>query len=85
MSNPLIDKLEELDEESVAKLYQNVFGSPEGQLVLEDLKGRCFIYQTTANADSHKTFWQEGMRSIMLHIQGQIDLDPMKPKTEEGE
>ena len=71
--NALVEKLEELNEEQLAQLYKNLFTSPDGQLVLEDLKGRCYVYSTTANENPHKTFWHEGMRNVILTIESQIN------------
>lgn len=83
MRNLLIEKLEELNEEELAKLYDGVFGSPEGQLVFEDLRGRCFSYLSTVHEKSHMTHVNEGMRLVILHIENQINLNFIKPKQEE--
>jgi len=85
LPNPLHEKLLTLDEERVAKLYQNVFGDDEGQLVLQDLKNRCFVNFSTAfgTVADGKVFYSaeeqqnnEGMRTVFLHIQTQIDYEP---------
>jgi hypothetical protein len=71
--NALIEQLEKLNEEEVAQLYKNLFTSPDGQLVLEDLKGRCYVYSTTFAPIPYTTYWQEGMRNVILHIESQIN------------
>ncbi len=87
MPNPLNDKLLTLDEQQVAKLYQNLFDSEEGQLVLEDLRNRCYVNCSTAFqlVSDGKLFYSseeqqnnEGMRAAFLHIEGQINYE--KPK-----
>lgn len=42
--NEVRKKLMELTESEIAALYKTVFGTPEGALVLEDLKDRFFWY-----------------------------------------
>ena len=80
MPNLLQDKLDTLDEEQVAKLYQTVFQSGEGQLVLEDLRNRCYIYTTTSIGMTDYDRLYEGMRTVVLHIQTQLNYE--KPEVE---
>ena len=83
MPNPLQDKLNTLDEEAVAKLYKTVFDSEEAQLILEDLRNRCFVKTTTAIGDPYYTHFYEGMRAAFLHIQTQINYDPEEKESDE--
>ena len=78
-------KLMELDEEQVAQLYKNVFNTPEGQLVLEDLKNRCFIKTSTYHhsMNPQEIAWNEGMRNVVLHISSQINYEPLKQEGSE--
>jgi len=49
--------------------YQLVFGSDEGQRVLEDLKRRCHYYTSTnVKGDSHDSAFYEGQRAAVLFI-----------------
>ena len=49
--------------------YQLVFGSDEGQRVLEDLKRRCHFYASTnVKGDSHDSAFYEGQRAAVLFI-----------------
>ena len=57
------------------KLYQQVFGTLEGKTVLDDLKKRCFVNQTTMDADPIKMGFNEGRRSIYVHIENLINKD----------
>ncbi len=81
MPNPLNDKLLTLDEKQVAKLYQNLFDSEEGQLVLEDLKNRCWFKKPLPYGEEGQR--AEGARSTVLHIQTQIGY--VKPQETESE
>ena len=81
MPNPLHDKLLTLDEERVAKLYQNVFNSDEGQLVLEDLRNRCYCKVSTKDHPDGSDVG-EGMRTVVLHIENQIEYEPTERTNE---
>lgn len=49
--------------------YQSVFGSPEGKRVLMDLaKKTGFLETNYVPNDPHGTSYNEGARSIVLHI-----------------
>ena len=72
----LTEILETLNEYEVAGLYKTVFGTTEGQLVLEDLKNRCFVKTSTAHELPHVTYQNEGMRIVVLHIETQINIQP---------
>lgn len=85
MPNPLQDRLNTLDEDQVAQLYKNVFDSEEAELVLEDLKNRCFAKVTSFNGDAIQTCFNEGMRSVLLHIENQINLEPLPEPINEME
>lgn len=50
--------------------YQSVFGSMNGKAVLGDLAKRCHAFTTTFSPQSSRvTAFQEGQRSVFLHIQ----------------
>lgn len=77
--NPQSNKLAELTEEQIAGLYKRVFETTEGQLVLEDLRFRSFVYVPTFEGDAQKGIFNEGKRSTVLHIESQIAYVP-KPE-----
>ena len=53
--------------------YKIVFGSEEGQRVLEDISIRCHERTTTfSKENSHETAFFEGQRSILLFIKAMI-------------
>lgn len=62
----------------LARRYQSLFSTPEGQLVLEDLKQRGFIYDTTESDTHDKTLVNEGSRQMILYIIKMLDLDTTK-------
>jgi len=57
------------------QLYQDVFESPNGKKVLEDLSRHAFINKTTLNENSNRMAFSEGMRSLVLHIQNMMKID----------
>ena len=65
-----------MDEKEKAKIlkqlisdYKIVFGSEQGERVLEDLKKRCHFYATTnVKGDSHESAFYEGQRAAVLWI-----------------
>ena len=63
--------------------YIHIFESDEGKRVLEDLKKRCFVNQTTFVNDSHATAFHEGHRSVVLHILTMLSLDIAKLKEQQ--
>jgi len=57
----------------LSKDYKIVFGSDEGQRVLEDIAKRCHESTTTFSKDnSHETTFFEGQRTIYLFIKAMI-------------
>lgn len=62
---------------SVSKIsaYKDVFGSPLGQVVLEDLMSTHYIQNTTFDGDSTKLIFREGERNVVLRILGLLKMD----------
>jgi len=61
--------------------YKQVFNSPEGKNVLEDLKKRCSFYSTShIKGDSHESAFLEGTRSVILFINNMLNKKPMEDK-----
>ena len=53
--------------------YKIIFGSEEGQRVLEDISIRCHERTTTfSKENSHETAFLEGQRSILLFIKAML-------------
>ncbi len=67
MSNPYIEKLQEIPHEKLIEIYQQCFGSEQGKLVLEDLKGRFWAY------DSPRDLRQCGEYAVLVHVQNMIN------------
>lgn len=57
------------------QLYQNVFESPDGKKVLEEISRYAFVHKTTYNDNPHRMAFNEGQRSILLHIQSMMKID----------
>ena len=54
--------------------YKQIFNSPEGKEVLEDLKKRCSFYSTShIKGDSHESAFLEGTRSVVLFIKNMLN------------
>lgn len=85
VKNSVRAKLAELDKEQRIGLYQRVFSSIEGQLVLEDLRERGFYYVTTFMPG--ETELREGMRAFLLHIDTYLntELEPFAFPKPEGD
>lgn len=84
MPDPLRKKYEELTWEEIKKHYRDVFNSPSGRMVLEDLKRKCFYYSpcTPVNIGETRDF-NDGMRATLLNIINTLEEDDA-PASEEG-
>jgi hypothetical protein len=68
-----LDKvLKTLTAEKLSELYMRIFNTDDGELLLQDLKNRCFAFIPSVSIDSHQTYFNEGMRSVVLHIDSQL-------------
>ena len=54
--------------------YRKTFSTEDGAKVLADLERRCFITDTTFNKDPYLFSFQEGTRSVVLHIKQLIEV-----------
>ena len=70
------DKLDTMNEDQVSNLYKETFSKAEAQLVLEDLKNRCFIKTTPFTGTDSWTNFNSGMQAVVLHIEQQIKYKP---------
>lgn len=50
------------------KAYMQVFKSNNGQIILNDLASRFFMYSSTLSADSNEMAFREGQRSVLLFL-----------------
>lgn len=57
------------------QLYINVFEGEDGKKVLADLSKKCFVFRTTLDNSQARMAFNEGQRSIVLHIQNMMKLD----------
>ena len=59
-------KLGQFTEKDLDQLYLRVFNSADGELVMQDLANRCYVFEITEND------LQEGMRAAWLSIQSRL-------------
>jgi hypothetical protein len=59
-------KLEKMPESDIEALYLRVFNSEDGELVMQDLANRAYVFEPTENEK------QEGMRALYLSIQSRL-------------
>ena len=62
------------------KAYLQVFKSNNGQIILEDLASRFFMYSSTLSADSNEMAFREGQRSVLLFLNNKLK-DRMSQET----
>ena len=55
--------------------YNKVFQTKEGKEVLADLERVCFKNHTTAHELPHMTFFNEGQRAVLLHIETRMKMN----------
>ena len=78
MRQDLIKKLVTLTDEELSQIYMRVFNSADGQLVLEDLRQRCFYYIPTLGPQQEAN---EGARNVVMNIESR--LQPIEPQTKQ--
>jgi hypothetical protein len=66
--------------EALKRAYNEVFPTPNGQKVLDDLKKIAFFNSTTINEIPHIMGFNEGQRAVILHIISRMNLDMLKLK-----
>jgi len=76
--NDLNIKLAKFDDEALDQLYLRVFTSNDGELILQDLANRAFVYEPTENDK------ETGMRALWLSIQSRLQ-SAVAPKQKEQE
>ena len=60
---------------ALKKSYNSTFNSESGKKVLKDLERHCFVKGTTFNEESLRLAFNEGQRSIYLHINTMMNFD----------
>lgn len=71
--------------EQLRKDYKTVFLSEAGQRILDDLKKVCYFNDTTLNEFPHIMSFNEGSRSVILHIETKLKLTAIKLKELQNE
>ena len=76
---PTQNKLATLTNEELSKIYQNLFNTTEGQLVLEDLRNRanpsCPSVPEDGAIDPLRVAYNEGKRAVFFYIETQLKPD----------
>ena len=74
--NPQEQQLRNIERiKGVQQDYKKTFSSEEGKKVLKDLEQICLANSTTFNKDSLIMAFQEGLRSVYLHINTMININ----------
>lgn len=68
--NTLINQIKERKQ-----LYLDIFDSDKGKLLLEELSKTLFSKKTTYNDNPQRMAFNEGQRSVLLHIQNMMKVD----------
>jgi len=72
------------DQVPIVAAYGNVFGSPEGQRVLDDFEasfgGSCYT-----KGDPYDTAFREGQREVLMRVRYMISLNGLEVEEEEEE
>ncbi|MBI5519090.1 MAG: hypothetical protein HY916_03405 [Desulfovibrio sp.] len=61
------------DASDLHQLYVRAFEGEPGRAVLEDLEARAFVDATSFHPDPQRAAFNEGRRSIVLHIRRMLD------------
>lgn len=75
----VVDTMQQIRERK--QLYQSVFESSDGEKVLEDLNKRAFGIRSTFHENPQRMAFNEGQRSIILHIKGMMNIDIKKTES----
>jgi hypothetical protein len=65
-------KLAKFTEKDLDNLYLRVFQGADGELVLQDLANRAFVYETNVLGIEPFNSHREGMRALWLSIQSRL-------------
>lgn len=73
--NDLNAKLAKFSDDDLNQMYLRVFFSEDGELVMQDLANRCYVFTHTHNE------FEEGQRAMWLSIQSRL-MSAVAPKQE---
>lgn len=65
------------------KSYRRVFATEDGQRVLRDLRGRGHAEASTFSPEPGRTQFNEGRRTMVLHVEHMMDPDNFNHRREE--
>lgn len=54
--------------EKTIHAYRRLFSTEDGQIVLKDLAKSCFLNRSVIGKDTHETYMNEGVRSVIIRI-----------------
>jgi hypothetical protein len=55
--------------------YRRLFSTDDGQIVLKDLMQVCNMSRSVIGRDTHETYFNEGMRAVILRIIGTTNME----------
>ena len=55
--------------------YRRLFSTDDGQVVLKDLMQSCYLSRSIIGPSVHDTYFNEGVRSVVLRILGTVNMD----------
>lgn len=64
--------------------YRKLFDTADGKTVLKDLEDFGFYHDSTFVGDPDVTIFNEGRRSVVLHIRNMMNTDPKVELQREG-
>lgn len=82
--NDLDIVLSKMDNDALNQLYLRVFQTADGEMVLQDLANRVYVYESTGDLGNDVTSFREGMRAMWLSIQSRLQ-SAIAPKQKEQE
>ncbi|WP_147819683.1 hypothetical protein [Salidesulfovibrio onnuriiensis] len=65
------------------RAYKRIFDTEDGRTVLEDLKQRACFDRTTFSTDPGRTLFNEGRRSMVLHVRFMSNEDNFRELSKE--
>lgn len=60
----------------IAQAYRDVFGGPQGQVVLADIMAQCKVYEPIVPGDAMAMAYAEGQRNVALMIASYLAYKP---------
>jgi len=63
------------DQDTLHQCYRRAFEGEAGKAVLEDIEARAHMRETSFSPDPQRTAFNEGKRSLALHIRRMLDAE----------